>query len=112
MIGPIPKTVGAAAAANRSLTSLNSVLFWALRNISGMSLATHFKMADRPWQQPGTRTISPVWWAVTGFKEQEALNLLAPADATRRYHGQRSLLMLAAEKTALRVIGAIARVGR
>ena len=63
-------------------------------------LIAHFAVGDRPWQQPGYVDYSPVWWAVDRFK-LEALSLITAEDAHRRYHSQRTLLMLAAEKPAV-----------
>ena len=73
-------------------------------------LAGHFGLQGKPWQKPGWVDYSPVWWAVD-FAKPEALGLLVPEDAHRRYHGQRTLLMLAAEKNAVEIIKRLLATG-
>src|SRR5690348_295488 len=66
-------------------------------------MAGHFGISGRPWQEPGYRDYSPAWWAVY-FSKPNAVELAGGEDARRRYHGQRTLLMLAAEKNATPVM--------
>jgi hypothetical protein len=73
-------------------------------------LARHFGLRGKPWQEPGYVDYSPVWRAVYA-SEPNAHELLTGADANRRYHGQRTLLMLAAEKNAVLVVSRLLDMG-
>lgn len=84
---------------------------WELPDRILAALIAHLKVSDRPWQKPGHVDYSPVWWALEWEKEDEVLALLTPADATRRYHGQRTLLMEAALKSRQRVVEQLLAAG-
>ncbi len=74
-------------------------------------LIAHLNVSDCPWQKPGHVDYSPIWWALEWGKQDEALALLIPLDATRRYHGQRTLLMQAALKNAPRIVEQLLAAG-
>ena len=74
-------------------------------------LIAYLGVQSRPWMKPDYQDYSPIWWAVERFKQEEALALLSPLDSTRRYHGQRTLLMLAAEKNSPQVVERLLALG-
>jgi hypothetical protein len=74
-------------------------------------MAAHFGLKDKAWMKEGYRDYSPVWWAVGMKKEAEAVAMLTAEDAHRRYHGQKTLLMLAAEEGLRDVVKRLIEMG-
>ena len=74
-------------------------------------MAAHFGLSGKPWQAPGYRDYSPIWWLVDQKKEDEAVVSLKAEDVGRRYHGQQTLLMPAIQNQSGRIVKRLLELG-
>jgi hypothetical protein len=84
---------------------------WSVPQELVRELVKHFGVKeDAPWLAPGYKDYSAAWWGVDR-QTPGVVDMVTPADAHRRYHGQRTLLMQAAQKSQVLVVERLLALG-